>query len=444
MPFTEHIETLVADFVEQNSGFKSVKESCDVDQLNKLAQEVDRYRGRPLFYKYVGSGRGQGPYVELVDGSVKMDLINGIGIHILGHAHPNLIRASLRAALSDVVMQGNLQPNKEYLALTKKLVELGSKNSRLNHAWLCQSGSMANENGLKICRQKMNGARIVIAFKNAFAGRTTMMAEVTDNDNYRMGLPRYEDVVHIPYYDAENPNSIEESKKAFFEVVEKHKGNICCFMFEPMQGEGGYRVAPREFFLPLLEKCKEERIPVFLDEVQTFCRTGNFFAYETLGLGDYVDVVSVAKTLQNGATLYTNDFNPKPGLISGTFSGSTQSLAAGLSVLETLEKDFVGEGRKIDQVHKMFVEMLRDLAEGPCKGLVSEVEGMGLMVAFTPFSGKKDEMLSFIKKLFDNGLMAFGCGSDPYRVRFLLPAILEKEDISEIKNIMEKTLLELK
>src|SRR6185503_14078008 len=112
------------------------------------------------------------------DGSVKLDLINGIGIHLFGHSHPRLLEAALRGACSDIINQGNLQPNKEYVKLAQKLVELAGRKSRLRHVWITTSGSRANENALKISRQKKTPARMVLAMDRAFAGRTTMMAEI--------------------------------------------------------------------------------------------------------------------------------------------------------------------------------------------------------------------------------------------------------------------------
>ena len=123
-------------------------------QNQKLIEHVGALRGRPLFLPYIGSGAGQGVYVELEDGSVKMDLINGIGIHIMGHGHPQIIEASLEASLLDPLMQGNLQLNRQWPLLAAKLVQLASKKSHLKHCWLTTSGSMANENALKMTRQK--------------------------------------------------------------------------------------------------------------------------------------------------------------------------------------------------------------------------------------------------------------------------------------------------
>ena len=302
---------------------------------------------------------------------------------------------------------------------------------------------MAGENALKACRQYKSPASKIIAMKNAFAGRSTMMAEITDNPKFKVGLPDYNEVLRIPFYDKNDPQSSEKSLRAFKELVAQNENDISCFCFEPMQGEGGYNSAPREYFVPILEFCREKGIPVWADEVQTFCRTGEFFAFETLGFGEYVDVCTVAKTLQAGATLYTPELNPKPGLVSGTFAGSTPALAAGIAALTELEEGYMGFGGKIDKIHQGFVGMLNELNEGSCKGLLRDAGGLGLMVAVTPLDGSREKMLALLKTLYKNGLMTFGCGKGPFRLRFLLPAILTSADISHCKEIIEKSVLEL-
>src|SRR3954466_12047829 len=110
-------------------------------------------RGAPLFYPYLGSGIGNGALVELADGSVKFDMISGIGVHYLGHSHPLLVESGIDAALRDTVMQGNLQQNVEWAALAKTLIDLAS-TPRLPHCFLTTSGAMANENALKLAFQK--------------------------------------------------------------------------------------------------------------------------------------------------------------------------------------------------------------------------------------------------------------------------------------------------
>lgn len=439
------ISLLVQESLKQTEGLQQIRGPIADFQADyeKWCQEIGDLRGRGLYYNYIGSGAGQGPYVELEDGSVKLDFINGIGIHVLGHSHPELLKASVKASLSDIVMQGNLQPNQEYRLVLQKLMEIAARGSSLKYGWLTTCGAMAGENALKIVRQKTQATKI-IAMKNAFAGRSMMMAEITDNPAFKEGLPDYNEVLRIPFFDPYNPEkSSKEALDLFKEHVQNNKGNISCFCFEPMQGEGGYNVAPKEYFIPMLDICKNEGIPIWFDEVQTFCRTGEFFAFQTLGLGKYVDIVTVAKSLQGAATLYTEELNPKPGLVSGTFAGSTVALGVAHEILNHLDDhSYMGENGKIQQVHKKFVGMLNELNETTCKGQLREAGGMGLMVSVIPLDGSREKMLQMSKALFKHGVIAFGCGRGPFKLRFLLPAILEDKHINEAKGVFEKAIQE--
>lgn len=161
------IESLINELVKETTAFEktitTVRDPAPelADHAKKLFDETGKYRGRPLFYSFVGTGAGRGPYVEVEDGSVKLDLVNGIGVHIFGHGHPELRAATIRGALSDVIMQGNLEPNVEYSRLGKMIVDLASKKSRLKHVWLTTCGTMANENALKMARQKNSPAKLI-------------------------------------------------------------------------------------------------------------------------------------------------------------------------------------------------------------------------------------------------------------------------------------------
>lgn len=445
---SDKVQSLVKDLVgevtklnAQVTGIRASQDS-DKDSSKQKLDQIAALRGRPLQYPYIGTGAGRGPYVELEDGSIKLDLINGIGIHLMGHAHPRVMEAAVRGALSDIIIQGNLQPNNEYRTFSEKLVKLAGRTSRLKHVWFSTCGTMANENALKMARQKNSPARFVMSFKDAFAGRSTMMAEVTDNPAYKQGLPEYHEVLRIPFYDKKDPRSAEKSLSIMKEHVAKHGKDIAVFGFEPMLGEGGYQAAPREFFVPMLEFCKEQGIAIWMDEVQTFTRTGELFAFETLDLGKYVDICTIAKTAQVGATLYTEEYNPKPGLIAGTFSGATASMRAGMEMIDMLQEGFLGPKGRIMEIHKRFINGLNTLNETSCKGLAQDAGGMGLMIAFTPLDGKKDSVNSFLNKLYANGVIAFPCGKDPVRCRFLVPAIIQDQDIDIALKAIEKTLLE--
>ncbi len=442
------IEGLVNDLIDEvmvkNQQIQTIQKP-NSKFINSAKEKMDRtgvLRGRPLYHSYIGTGAGRGPYVELEDGSVKLDLINGIGIHIMGHSNPRVMKAAVRGSLSDIIMQGNLQPNNEYLKLTEKLVQIAGRKSKLKHAWFATCGTMANESALKIARQKNSPAKMIFAMKNAFAGRSTMMAELTDNAAYKQGLPDYNEVLRIPNHDKKDPQSTEKALRAMKEYYSKHEKDVSVFCFEPMLGEGGFQPVPRDFYLPLIDFCKQNKIAVWADEVQTFARTGEFFAFETMDLGEYVDIVTIAKTVQLGATLYTEEYNPKPGLIAGTFSGSGSSMSAGLEILDMLEEGYLGPNGRILAIHKKFIDGLNHLNQTTCKNLLQDAGGMGLMIAFTPFDGKKDQVELFIKKLFKNGIIAFSCGKEPVRIRFLVPANIQDMDIHLALDIIEKTVLE--
>jgi 4-aminobutyrate aminotransferase-like enzyme len=446
------IQDLVKNLVGQAQAITSKIEGvrppdpAHKERAQQMIDQVGKHRGRPLYYPYLGTGAGRGPYVELEDGSVKLDLINGIGIHIMGHSHPKMIEASVQGALQDIVMQGHLEMNTEYLKFNELMLDLAGRKSRLKTCWISTCGTMANENALKAARQKNTPARMTLAFHHGFAGRSTMMAEITDNPDYRVGLPVYNEVLRLPFYDSKRPSeSTAEAVAALKKHIDQHPKNIAAFWFEPIMGEGGFYAAPREFYAPLFEICKQNGIAVWADEVQTFCRTGQLFAFETLNIGEYIDICTIAKTAKCGATLFSPEYNPKPGLIAGTFAASSGSLAAGTAVIRELtEGGYFGPQGKIQKIHDQFVVGLNKLNETNCKGLISEISGLGLMIAFTPYDGGKDKTNALLKCMFNNGLIAFSAGHGPYRIRFLIPAIMTSHDIDTALEIVAKSLIETK
>ena len=145
-------ELLLAALVEAQTKIEGV--SPAIPELETQSQAMlDRLaaaRGGATYFPYLASGLGNGPWVELVDGSVKLDFITGIGVHGLGHSHPSLVQAVFRSALDDTVMQGNLQQHRTSVEMCERLVSLAQKQgAALDHCLLTTSGAMANENALK-------------------------------------------------------------------------------------------------------------------------------------------------------------------------------------------------------------------------------------------------------------------------------------------------------
>jgi len=431
-----------------------------VASYEQTMSDAAKVRGRGMYYPYIGSGAGHGPLVELADGSVKYDMISGIGVHFFGHSDPDLVATAIEGAMGDTVMQGNLQMNEEAIRFMTTLVEQASKNSRLAHAFTCLSGAMANENALKVCFQKHAPASRVIAFRDCFMGRTWTMAQLGDSAAGRVGLPLNVDVDYMPFYDAARAKElcagdvsgetrhIDQCVGRLEEYIARYPKQHACFVFELIQGEGGFRTAPRAFHAALMDVCKANDIAVWTDEVQTFGRTDRMFCFESLELGDYVDVCTVGKMSQVCAALYTDDYNPKPGLLSGTFLGSTVGLRVGRRIIERLrDGDYYGPDGSNAAHHRMFVEQVRSLATKhpdwfpPSSSVADIVDGKGGMMRFTPFGGEKDPVVKLCHTLFDEGVIAFYCGHDPFHVRMLPPlGVMKPEQWGPVFAVVEKAM----
>jgi acetylornithine/N-succinyldiaminopimelate aminotransferase len=438
--FRESKAQLLAAIAESSSRVRGIKGASSPearDAYLKAIQEFQKDRGRDLYYPYLSAGLGAGPYLELADGSVKLDMISGIGINFFGHSHPELISEAIDAAVSDP-MQGNLQPGIESRELIRAVVSRVGAGSRLAHGWLMCSGTMVNEVALKLIRQKKAPATRVLAFADGFHGRSTAMQELTDNPGYRAGQPLYGEVAYLPFYDPKL--GLEASTQATLarmkEELTRYPGRYAALLMEPIQGEGGFNSAPREWYLKVFEAARVAGLAIWLDEIQTFGRTGELFAYQKLGIAEHVDVVTIGKLLQACMVLYTAEYNPKPGLVAGTFSGSAVALRTGRRVVELLEQGgFLGKDGRISKLSARFESKL-----GAIKG-VSEVRAIGGMIAFVPRDGTMEQVKSVLMKLFDAGLVAFYCGHGPFLVRLLPPlGAMTEADVDLACGMIEKAL----
>lgn len=420
------------------------KSSETAIDYQKMIKEFEADRGRDLYFPYVSSGLGSGPWIELQDGSVKMDLITSIGVAFFGHTHPALMSEMADALASDP-LQGNLQPGHEAKALLRALISRVGSKAKLKHGWLHCSGTMANETALKVIRQKKNPATRIFAFKDCFAGRSTAMQEITDNPKYREGQPTYNEVFHLSFFDSKLglEASVEKTIGEMRGQIAENPNRYAAVMLELIQGEGGFRYAPREYYVRVFEEAKKNNLAVWIDEIQTFGRTGELFAFQKFQLDEYVDVVTVGKLLQACAALYTPEYNPKPGLLAGTFTASATALRAGRKILELLDEGgYLGPGGRIQKLSDSFNTGLDRLALTSCQGILGERRIIGGMIAFQPFSGSMDDVKAVLFKLFELGVVAFYCGHDPYFIRLLPPmGALTEEHIQTALGLIEQSLL---
>lgn len=439
---TELLTAALADHSAHLSVRGPIEELAEPYQ--KWLEVFTQLRGNALFFPYLGSGAGKGSLVELADGSVKYDMITGIGVHAMGHANPELLAEFIPAVLSDTVMQGNLQQNTESLLLSKQLVTLANRNgATLDHCFLSSSGAMANENAFKILFQHRAGSSRILAFENAFAGRTYLTGQVTDRPKNRVGQPLTVPVDYVPFFDANRPlESTQETLQTVESYLNRYPDAHCGFIMELVQGEGGYYSAPREYFLAICELLKKQQVPVFFDEIQTFGRTYAPFAFQMLELDAFADVVTVGKMSQVCATFFRQELNPKPGLLSQTFTSSTTAIVAARWILRKLiEEDFYGSQGRIADIHGRFVSRFEAIhAKAPNR--IAGPWGIGGMIAFTPLDGSADAAKKVLHALYEAGVIAFVAGVNPARVRFLPPLLsLTDDEIEKVCDILESVLL---
>lgn len=426
-------QTLIKEYLKSVKKLKHKPPTAPKEITEDLLNRFKEVRGGGLVFPYVGTGKGYGSLVELSDGSVKYDMIGGIGVNYFGHGSEKIVDATLNSAISDCVMQGNLQQNEESLVVMEKFKEVANLHgAKLDHVFLTTSGAMAVENGIKMAFQKKFPADRILAFANCFHGRTTGVSQITDKPYYREGIPDTLKVDYVPF-------NAESAVKHLEKHIARHPGKHSCMIMELIQGEGGFNVGDKKILQDIAKCLKKHDILLFVDEIQSFARTYKPFAFQMFELDEYVDLVCVGKSTQVCATIFKEDVKPRPGLVSQTFTGATSSLfAANVVLSEILDKDFYDTEKTQGQNHEYYDYFKKEL--GKCKE-VSNIGGVGAMFAFQVFDGSPDVTMKFVHELFRNGVISFIAGKNPTKVRFLLPVpVMSKKDAKAVIKITKDTL----
>ena len=218
-----------------------------------------------------------------------------------------------------------------------------------------------------------------------------------------------------------------------------HGDEYAALTIELVQGEAGFSHGTASYYRGVFDWAKKHGLYILVDEVQTFGRTRKLFSYQMFGLDDYVDVVTIGKALQCCGTFFTEELNPKPLLVAGTFIASLASLKAGQKIVRYLtEGNFYGEGGRIHKLEQMFTERLENLIKSGQP--IKNIRGIGTMISFQVGRGEKGQTIAFVKALFDQGIICYLAGKDPYLIRFLLPLSILDKHIDQIFVILKKTL----
>jgi len=303
--------------------------------------------------------RGQGSLVYDDKGTEYLDLYGGHAVISIGHTNPHYVNR-----LEDQLHQIGFYSNSVEIPIQKQLAEkLGHVSGKEDYQlFLCNSGAEANENALKLA-SFYNGKKKIIAFTGSFHGRTSLAVAVTDNPKIVAPVNETENVIFLPRYDE------AALEKAFAE------SEISSVIIEGIQGVGGIHVAPESFLQKIRELCDANNAVFIADSVQCgYGRTGKFFSHDFAGVD--ADIYTVAKGMGNGfpvgGIIISPKIKPAFGMLGTTFGGNHLACAAGLAVLEVIERDNLLQNAA--DVGGYLIDELKKFRQ------VKEVRGRGLMI----------------------------------------------------------------
>ncbi|HEX9706720.1 MAG TPA: 4-aminobutyrate--2-oxoglutarate transaminase [Steroidobacteraceae bacterium] len=386
------------------------------------------------------------------DGRRYIDFAGGIAVLNTGHRHRRVLEA-VRAQLDKVTHTCfQITPYEPYVALCEKLNSLAPGKGP-NKTVLMSTGAEAIENAVKIARVS-TGRSAVIAFAGGFHGRTMMALALTGKiDPYKVGFGPYPaEVYHAPFPNALHGVTVDDSFDALETIFkcDVAPDRVAAIVFEPVQGEGGFYVAPREFVTRLRELCDRHGILLIADEIQSGAgRTGKMFAIEHYGVA--ADIYTLAKSLGGGFPLAAVVGRAEvmdacgPGGLGGTYAGNPVACAAALAVLEVFEQERIFE--RADRLGEKIGKALDALAARHAE--IVEVRRLGAMNAFELGEGGDPHRpaAELTKKLTararELGLILLSCGIYGNVVRILVPITAEDAVVDEGLGILAKAASEL-
>ncbi|TMC16117.1 MAG: 4-aminobutyrate--2-oxoglutarate transaminase, partial [Chloroflexi bacterium] len=337
----------------------------------------------------VFAAKAEGAIIEDVDGKRFIDFAGGIGVMNVGHSRPQVVKAIIEQAEKFTHTCFGVMMYESYVALAERLVKLTPGDFPKKAAFF-NSGAEAVENAVKIARYA-TGRPAIIVFDHAFHGRTLMTMTMTAKVKpykYRFG-PYAPEVYRAPFpYPYRMEMSPQEASQLCLAELERMFNDevapdqVAAVVIEPVQGEGGFIVAPPGFLRELKALCEEHGILFVADEIQTgFCRTGRMFAVEHDGIAP--DLLVIAKSMGGGMPISGVVGRaelmdaPAPGMIGGTYGGNPVACAAALAAIDIYEQeDLAARSREIGQVvTRRFLQLQETYP------LVGDVRGLGGMVA---------------------------------------------------------------
>ena len=391
--------------------------------------------------------RAENAEVWDVDGRRYIDFAGGIGVLNTGHRHPKVMAAVQRQMEQYTHTCFQVLPYEPYVALAERLNSLAPGDAP-NKTLFLTTGAEAVENAVKIARAH-TGRPAVIAFNGGYHGRTMMTLGLTGKVvPYKAGFgPFPGEIYHAPFPIEVHGISVDQSMAAVNNLfkADVEPARVAAIIIEPVQGEGGFYVAPPEFLKRLRALCDDHGILLIADEVQAGAgRTGRLFAMEHSGV--IPDLTTLAKSIAGGfpisAVVGRADIMDSvgPGGLGGTYAGSPLGCAAALAVLDVFEEEGILERSLALGEH--LISRLRSMAQS--HACIGDVRGLGSMVAmelFKSVDGKPvadaDLTRQLVVKAAERGLILLSCGMYGNVIRILVPITGSNEVVDEGLDIIE-------
>ncbi|MGR7616431.1 4-aminobutyrate transaminase [Klebsiella aerogenes] len=380
-----------------------------------------------------------------VEGNEYIDFAAGIAVLNTGHRHPRMVAAVEQQLQQFTHTAYQIVPYESYVSLAEKLNELAPVKGPAKTAFF-STGAEAVENAVKIARAH-TGRPGVIAFGGGFHGRTYMTMALTGKvAPYKLGFgPFPGSVYHVPYPSAlhgiSTADSITALERLFKADIEAKQ--VAAIIFEPVQGEGGFNVAPKELVAAVRRLCDEHGIVMIADEVQSgFARTGKLFAMDHYV--DKPDLMTMAKSLAGGMPLSGVVGNaqimdaPAPGGLGGTYAGNPLAVAAAHAVLDIIDNEALCERAQF--LGERLLATLQEV-KGWCPALV-EARGVGSMIAaefFDPATGEPSAAIAqkIQQQALEQGMLLLTCGQYGNVIRFLYPLTIPDAQFSRALTILQ-------
>ncbi|HBY1517366.1 TPA: 4-aminobutyrate transaminase [Klebsiella aerogenes] len=380
-----------------------------------------------------------------VEGNEYIDFAAGIAVLNTGHRHPRMVAAVEQQLQQFTHTAYQIVPYESYVSLAEKLNELAPVKGPAKTAFF-STGAEAVENAVKIARAH-TGRPGVIAFGGGFHGRTYMTMALTGKvAPYKLGFgPFPGSVYHVPYPSAlhgiSTADSITALERLFKADIEAKQ--VAAIIFEPVQGEGGFNVAPKVLVAAVRRICDEHGIVMIADEVQSgFARTGKLFAMDHYA--DKPDLMTMAKSLAGGMPLSGVVGNaqimdaPAPGGLGGTYAGNPLAVAAAHAVLDIIDNEALCERAQF--LGERLQATLQEV-KGWCPALV-EARGVGSMIAaefFDPATGEPSAAIAqkIQQQALEQGLLLLTCGQYGNVIRFLYPLTIPDAQFSRALTILQ-------